>query len=64
MKRPEFWHETPRQSMIKLHDIISACRNDIAVMSGRNEFVGVLDDEFIKNVDALHREAHMLYEKR
>lgn len=64
MERPNFWHETPKQSIIKLDDIISACRNDISIMSGRNEFIGVLDDEFIKNVDALHREAHRLYEQR
>lgn len=64
MERPEYFHDKPYTYMAKIFHMVQACRVDLSIISAQKEYTKEIDSEFIKVVDALHKEAHRLFDNK
>lgn len=64
MDRPDYFHDKPYTYIAKIFNMVQACRNDLSIIETKKEYVAEIDVEFVKVVDALHREVHRVFDNK
>jgi hypothetical protein len=61
LEETNYWHKTPETNIAILHNMIQACRGEVAIMRSKDEYRTKRDPELCKIANALAQEVNSLY---
>ena len=61
MKRPDYFHNSTQTNINLLFNMIQACRTELTIMRGREEYRGTNDTEIIQVAEALSKEIYTVF---